>query len=409
MPKLAMGMSEGTITTWRYEAGAFVEKGAILLDLETEKVSYELEAQASGYLNIMVPAGQTVKVDHVIAFLADSPGETPAAAPAVTAAGETAAAEPATSAAPVEPAGKRAPASPLARKLAEQNGIDLAGIAGNGPNGRIEKGDVEAVIAARQAAPAPAQAAAGPSAAPSADPAAGVSRARAVLPLKGVRRVIANNMMKSLAEAAQMSATFEADASEIVRLRERLAARADAAGGRVSYLDILVKIVACAANRVPIVNSAIVEDEIRVWDEVNIGIAIATEISEYESGLFVPVVKNADAKPLLAISREIRELSDRARSGRLTPEQMSGGTITLSSAAFVGGLVCTTPILTPGQAVLVQPGPIIEKPVVRDGKVAACPVITFSVTWDHRIVDGVPIGKLAGKITELMECPELLM
>lgn len=410
MPKLAMGMNEGTVATWRFATGDFVEKGAILLDLETEKVSYELEAYGAGYLRIMVEPGKTVPVDTLIAYLAESREEL--AALSGTGPGEIAgeqAAAPAGAQADAASAvarSERIAASPLAKKLAEQNGMDLATLTGSGPNGRIEKKDVEAAIAGRSSAPVVA-----PVTTPSVPlrtNEVGVN-VKTSIPLKGLRKAISDNMMKSLNSAAQMSAAVEVDVTEIVRLRERLADKAETVGIRISYNDIIALILARAVRQVLVVNSSLVGDEIRVWDDINLGIAVATEISEYETGLFVPVVKNADRKSLFEISREIKELVTKARNGQLGADDMAGGTLTLSNAAFIGGLVGTTPILNPGQAVLIQPGAIIEKPAVRGGAIVIRSMMSLSVTWDHRILDGVPVGRLINKISELMECPELLL
>lgn len=413
MPKLAMGMNEGTVSNWRFASGDFVEKGAILLDLETEKVSYELEAYDSGYLRIMVEPGKTVPVDTLIAYLAETPEELAAlsgsTSSAIASAPTEASATVAGCGSSAATKNERIAASPLAKKLAEQNGVNLAALVGSGPNGRIEKKDVEAAISGSSSGPPPSAPMMISAASDSLRTTEGAVKVKASIPLKGLRKAIADNMMKSLNGAAQMSAAVELDVTEIVRLRSRLIDHAEAVGTRISYNDIIALILARATRQVLIINSSIVGDEIKVWDDINLGIATATEINEYETGLFVPVVKNADRKSLVEISREIKDLVAKARAGQLSAEDMGGGTLTLSNAAFIGGLVGTTPILSPGQAVLIQPGSIVEKPVVRDGEIVVRSMMSLSVTWDHRILDGVPVGRLINKIAEFMECPELLL
>ncbi len=411
MPKLAMAMSEGTVNAWQFAQGDMVEKGQILLEIETEKVSYEIESTGSGYLNIVISEGQTVPVEQVIGHIAktkeelDSLGEKVvafAAEPAGVAVAEQApqVVQGETHSATT---GGRIIASPVAKKLAKLNGLDISEVAGTGPNGRIVKRDVLATIEASQTAPVS-------GASSTLTPAVETGpKVKASIPLKGMRKAIADNMMLSLSSTAQMSSTMEVDATELVNLRKRLVAKAEKIGHRVSFTDLFALIIARAARQVPIVNASIVGEEIKVWEEINLGIAIATEINEYESGLFVPVIKDAGRKSLFEIGREVKDLSGRARAGELTPEDMQDGTLTLSSAAFAGGLVSSTPILNPGQALLVQPGPIVEKPVVQDGEIDIRSMMSLNFTFDHRIVDGIPIGKLAVKIAELMADPELLL
>jgi len=423
MPKLAMGMSIGTITSWKYAQGQFVEKGQILLVIETEKVSYEIEALKSGYLHIVIAEGETVPVLTVIGYLAVDEKEL--ASLASKAGGPAPAAETAPAEEPKPPqqevtspasADGRVIASPVAKKLAQINDINLREITGTGPHGRIVKEDVLGAIEARKSAPAAVEAAeeavpAAPAVSPVAASAAateGKPKIRAIVPYKGMRKSIGESMMRSLDNAAQLSFGVEIDATEIVKLRERLVAKADKLGVRVSYTDILALVFVRAIKKVPIVNSSLIGDEIVVWDDINLGIAIATDINEYESGLYVPVVKDAGRKSLFEISSEIKELSTKARNGTLSLDDMQGGTVTLSSAAFVN-FAFGTPIMNPGQGLIIQPGPITEKPVVKDGQVVPCKVITISFTFDHRICDGIPLGKMANLITEYIEDPELLL
>lgn len=410
MPKLAMGMSQGTVTKWQYAEGQFVEKGKILLVIETEKVSYDIEAVKSGYLKIVVQEGETVPINTIIAYLAESEAELstlgggdkkPAAAAPEAPAAPAAVEQPAPQA---SGEGGRIIASPLAKKLAQANGIDLSLVQGTGPGGRIQKADVLNAVEARKEAPA------APAAAPAAAGAEDVQgRVRAVLPIKGMRKSIGEGMKKSLDSAAQLSYSAEFDATEIVRLRERLVAKEKKIGLRVSVFDILAYIFARSIKKVPILNASLVGNQIKVWEDVNLGIAIATEISEYEGGLYVPVVKKADAKSLFDISREIKELTAKTRNGQLKLEDMQGGTATISSVSFVSPLFASTPILNMGEALLIQPGSILDRPAVKNGEIVIRPTITMSFTFDHRISDGLPLGKLTRYITDFMEDPEMLL
>lgn len=404
MPKLAMAMNEGTVTTWSFIEGAQVEKGSILLEIETEKVSYEIEAIADGFLHIVVPAGETVPVEALIGYLAadsdelaslqsDTRPDTAAREPAaeiVVANQEVVAAAKATGHV------GRIIASPLAKKMATQHGLDLSKLNGSGPNGRIVKRDILAAIA-------------GDAATPLIPAAVGERKVKAVVPVKGMRKAIADNMMLSLSTSAQLSFTQDFDMTEIMQLRNELVSKEEMLGYRVSYMDLIALILSKAVKQVPIVNASLIDNEIKVWEDINLGIAVATEINSYEYGLIVPVVKNIGHKTLADINADIKDLTGKARDNRLSPEEMSDGTITLSSAAFIQGLVCSTPVLSPGQAMLIQPGQIEEQVVARDGEIVIRPIMKINFTCDHRIVDGFPAGKFAGKIKELIECPGLLL
>lgn len=412
MPKLAMGMSEGTIVDWKVTQGEDVALGADLLEIETEKVTYEIEAAASGVINILVPEGETVPTYHVIGQIADSQEEFSAAGAAQSAsASETVGENPHPAVASEEKTamqGGRIKASPVAKKLAAEYGLDLAGLKGTGPGGKIGKEDVLAAAAARDEG-AVEQGRNETASTGEKNVTGGEPKVRATIPLRGVRKAIAANMMQSLASMAQLTSTIEYDAGELVSLRKSLLSSEDEIGFRVSYLDLITMIVSRAVRQVPIVNASIVDDEIRIWDEVNIGIAVATQVSEYETGLFVPVVRDVGRKTLGQIGKEIRELTGAVRSGKLTPDQMIGGTMTVSSGSMGSGMVMATPIMNMGQAMLVQPGLIEDRPVVREGQVVVRPVLRMNYTFDHRIVDGVPFAKFIEVIRTFFETPGKLL
>ncbi len=268
---------------------------------------------------------------------------------------------------------------------------------GSGSNGRIVKKDVLAAVEGTTVAHAPAPVVVGD------------RRIKAVVPVKGMRKAIADNMMDSLHNSAQLTFTQDFDMTEIMQLRKELAEKEDTLGYKVSYMDLIALIITKAIKQMPIVNASLVGNEIKIWEEINLGIAVATEINQYEFGLFVPVVKDIGNKTLHEINHDIKDLTTRARDNSLAPEEMTDGTITLSSAAFIQGLVASTPVLSPGQAMMIQPGQIEEQVVARNGEIVIRPIMKISFTFDHRIVDGVPAGKFAAKIKDLIECPGLLL
>ena len=299
-------------------------------------------------------------------------------------------------------AGGRIKASPLARKLARDRGIDLAALTGTGPEGRIVKRDV---LAARTSVPA-STAAAPPSQ-------SGELTAKATVPLKGMRGAIARRMTQSLQTAAQLSQFSEVDATGLLKARARFIANADTYGTRVSVNAFVVKAIAVACQAVPIANSAIVDDQVVLWNEVNVGIAVSLPgQGEWDSGLIVPVLRNAERKGLVEIDKELRDLATRAREGRLVPGETEGGTITLSPTAAMGGeamYAWSTPVLNLPQALIVQPGMIMPRAAVHKGKIKKREMMPLSITFDHRILDGDPVASFVVILRRCLQSPELML
>ncbi len=417
MPKLAMGMNEGTVVEWLVAEGQQVERGAALMQVETEKVAYDVEAPMAGWFHILVPAGQTVPVESVIGQFAASAeeyaqlsgGAAPAAGAApkmefndkLTSSGAVmarAVAAPA-AAAPVTTGG-RIKASPLARKLARDRSLDLATLTGSGPGGRIVKRDV---LAAQVAPATAANAVAAP----------GTLTVKGTVPLKGMRGAIARRMTQSLQTAAQLSQFSEVDATRLLEARARFIANADAYGTRVSVNAFVVKAMAVACQAVPIANAGIVGDEIVLWSEVNVGIAVSLPgQGEWDSGLIVPVLRNAERKGLVQIDKELRDLATRAREGRLVPGETEGGTITLSPTAAMGGEAMyswSTPVLNLPQALIVQPGMIMPRAVIHEGEIAKREMMPLSITFDHRVLDGDPLASFVVTLRRCLQAPELML
>jgi pyruvate/2-oxoglutarate dehydrogenase complex dihydrolipoamide acyltransferase (E2) component len=284
--------------------------------------------------------------------------------------------------------------SPLARKLAEEHGIDVATVAGTGPGGRIVREDVERAIAEKAQAPA-----------------AGAYEGKTVkttIPLKGMRKVIAEHMQRSLAVAAQLTMMGEIDVSEVTKLRQTLLEQEQDAGVRVTYTDIIVVAIARALQDHPVMNSSLIEDEIVVWEDVNVGVAVALD-EGLEGGLIVPVIRNADQKSLQEISLEAGALVAKARAGKLLPDDVSGGTFTLTNLGAVGGgWGFGTPIINQPQSAILGAGSISDRPVVRDGQIVVRPIMTYSLTFDHRIIDGAAAARFMARVTQLLEDPHLL-
>lgn len=415
MPKLAMGMNEGTIIEWLVSEGQRVERGAPLMQVETEKVVYDVEAPVAGWFHILVAAGETVPAESLIGQFATSEedyaelsGSAAPAAPAPTAEAvpcsdkltSTGAVMASAARAPAAAAaGGRIKASPLARKLARDRGIELAAIQGTGPGGRIVKRDVLAAKPGATAAPALSE--------------PGTLTVKATVPLKGMRGAIARNMVHSLQTTAQLSHFSELDATRLLKARASFVAQAELYGTRVSLNAFVVKAIAVACQAVPIANAGIVNDEVVIWNEVNVGISVSLPgQTEYDSGLVVPVLRNAERKGVVQIDRELRDLATRAREGRLAPGETEGGTITLSPTSAIGGAGMyswSTPVLNMPQAVIVQPGMIEERAAVYKGKIRKRKMMPLSLTFDHRVLDGDPFASFVVALRRCLQSPELML
>lgn len=417
IPKLGMAMTEATVVKWLVPEGSRVGRGDAVLTIETDKTNWDIESSAAGLLHVIVPEDETVPVGRVVGLLAESEAELAELqarpAPVFMTTAPEPEAEPAPEAAPAaaaegpgRPAGRPAArVSPVAKKIAEEHGIDLSTVTATGPDGRIVREDVERAIASRQAAPTPAASAAAPQTAETHEG----KRVAATIPMKGMRRAIAEHMHRSLQVAAQLTYMGEADMSGTVALRKRLLAQEESLGFHVTYTDIIVMAAARALRDVPILNSSVVGEEIKVWDDVNIGVAVALE-QGIEGGLIVPVVRNADQKPLKQISQELAALVEKARAGRLLPDDVAGGTFTITNLATVGGgWFVGTPIINQPQSAIVAIGPVTDRPVVVDGQIVVRPVMPYSLTYDHRVVDGAPAARFAARLAELLSVPALLL
>ncbi len=415
MPQLGMGMSEGTIVEWTATEGQRVSREQTLASVETEKVEIELPSPYAGFVHIVVGKGTTVPTETLIAQIADTEAEyLRLVGGAATDHGESAQFPTAASApALVQPVTTgRIRISGLARKIAKQNGIDLASIAGTGPMGRIVKRDLAPALTNMRAVSAPLA----PQSVSAASPAPVTVmeiREKTRIPITGMRRTIGERMIKAKNTAPHTHIIFEIDVTKLMAVRQMQREREKELGARMSMTAIYARALALAVRQVPICNAALVNGEIIVWDEVNIGIGVALPgRNEYDSRLVAPVVRHAEEKGLREIDREIRELVARAREGTLTAEDMANATITLSSSERLnsGGWMVGTPLLTLPQVVAFGPGAPVSKPVIRDdGQIVAGSILPCCLTFDHRALDGEPAALLAKKLTELLCQPEVLL
>jgi pyruvate dehydrogenase E2 component (dihydrolipoamide acetyltransferase)/2-oxoglutarate dehydrogenase E2 component (dihydrolipoamide succinyltransferase) len=412
MPKLAMAMNQGKIVEWKIKEGDRVEKGQVIMVIETEKVTYDIEAPATGYFHIVTGIDETVPVNHVVAWIAASEEELKslqAESPSPAAGDEKAGPEekvPSTpSTTPAQrPLEGKVKISPAARKMAEDHGINWAVLTGSGPGGRIVREDIEKAIEAAKKEPA------SPPPVEWGGEVIDGKRVKQALPLKGMRAAIAEHMVRSLHTAAQLTTTCEIDMSELIRIRNSFLAKEEEIGVRISFTDLLVFILSRVLKEQPRMNSSLIDNRVILWEDINIGVAVAIELSEMETGLIVPVTRNTDRKSLLTISKEVKGLTKRARAMQLLPDDLGGGTFTITNFGVFGvGYSITTPVINQPEAAILGTGAVVDRVVAREGQMVIRPIMPLSLTFDHRLLDGAPIGKFFHRLQELLENPNLLL
>jgi len=414
MPKMGFDMVEGKLLRWLKKVGEPVKAGEPLAEIETEKVNIEFEAPASGVLKaVLIEEGTTVPVGTPIAIIAapDEPVEAPAAAPAVRegpplptpAPGAPPPPAPALApvGAPTPPPGGRVKASPLARRLAREAGIDLREIPGTGPGGRVVKRDVDRYLQARApaAAPPPPPAAAPiPTPAPAPVP----TPAPTAVPVSPLRQAIARRMTVSKQTAPHFYVTVEVDMDEAMAWRARIN---EALGerGKVTVNDMVVKAAALALREFPALRSSYQEGGIVRHEAIHIGIAVALE-----EGLITVVLRDADRKPLAQIARESKELVERARSGKVRPEDIEGSVFTVSNLGMFD-VEHFIAIINPPEAAIMAVGSVREVPVVKNGQLAIGQRMKVTVSADHRVTDGAEVARFLQAFRRYLENPLLLL
>ncbi|MEQ8483757.1 MAG: dihydrolipoamide acetyltransferase family protein [Pseudomonadales bacterium] len=460
--KVGMNMTEGVVEEWYIPDGEQVQKGDLLYRLETEKVNLDVDAELTGTVKHVVPEGIAMKPGDVVGYIYEAGESVPeggapaggsaAAAPEAEAAEEAAA--PAASASPPTPAtatrgdGGRILSSPAARRLAGELDVDIATLSGTGPGGRIVEADVQAAADAAEASEAgtgadagraapsspmarrlareldvdiarvrgtgpggritreDVEAAAGEQTAPAAQarpPAAAAQRADRTVPVKGMRKTIAARMHDSLQTMAQLTMDMDVVMDNAVRLRNELVAAWEAEGARPSYTDLVIKAVAKALAEHPLMNATFGDTEITLLGEINVGVAVALD-----EGLIVPVVRHADSLGLADLARESARLAAAARDGKVTPDDLQGGTFTVSPLGMLG-VDSFTPIINAPQVGILGVNRIRDDVAWDGDRPIRQQRMRLSLTWDHRALDGAPAARFLATVRDLLESPLRLL
>ena len=376
MPKLGMVMSEGVINSWKKNSGDSIDSGEIIAEIETEKLNYELEATNSGILHIIHDAGASVEVDGVIGYILseNEPVPEPETQPTSTSENQddNSLQESQQPRIPAKDNQKSdvIPSTPGARKLAKNLNVDISLIKGTGPRGRITESDVRTFS---ENLPV--------------DQSSGD-------PLTGIRKSIANHMKSSLSDTAQLSLFIELDVTETQSFRKNLSKENNI---KVGLNHIFIKASSLAIKSVPKINSTFKNNLLTKHENVNIGIAVALK-----EGLIVPVIQNVETLTILEISNSTEQLVEKARNGKLSSDEISRGTFTISALGVVDGF---TPILNAGQSAILGIGRSVEKPVVIKGKIVIREMLVASLTVDHQIIDGADAALFIRRLKQTIENP----
>ena len=420
MPALSPTMEEGVLAKWHVKVGDVLKSGDVMCEIETDKATMEVEAVDEGkVLEILVAEGtQGVKVNAVIARIEGEGVALSAApaAPAPVAAAPVSAPNPAPAAAPVAAVlaasdGSRIMASPLAKRIAEAAGINLAQVTGTGPHGRIVKADVEAArgqapqaaASAAPAAPTPTPAPAPASAPRAPSPLPYADGSYDVLPLDGMRRTIARRMTESFRDVPHFPLNIDLEIDKLLELRKQLNQVGAAQNAKVSVNDLVIKAAALACKRVPAANASYTSDGILIHHHADIAVAVAID-----GGLITPVIRKAETKGLAAISDEMKSLADKARNRKLMPEDYAGGTFSISNLGMMG-IKSFMSIINEPQGCILSVGAGEQRPVVKNGALAIATVMSVTLTCDHRVVDGAIGSAWLAAFKSLIEEPIGLM
>lgn len=412
MPKAGLTMVEGTISEWKVVEGASVNKGDVLMEYENEKNTIECVALSSGILHIIAKEGDTIAVGEPIGELAESQAEYAAMTGAVLAVTPVVSAPPVTIVSHAVPTVStvaasetgsvartdgRVRATGLAKKMAREAGVNIADVLpSGGPDGaRIVAKDVTAYLEAKKNAPVPA-------ANPIAATASMVEDEITEIPWTGVRKAIARNLFNSLQQSAQCTATSEMDVTALLALRQKLVDQQEFLGCKITVNDLLCMAVAKMLVKHPIANATFDGKTLFSHKHVNLSVAIATE-----EGLMVPVVKHADTLSLVALSKAIKDLGTRAKEKKLRDGEQSGGTFTVSNVGMFP-IDMSTPIINLPEVAIMGFGRTTKKPVYIDGAFVPRDMLCCYLTFDHRVVDGLEVGRIFKDMQQLIEHPELI-
>jgi len=367
MPRLSLTMKEGTVVQWFKKEGEIVQKGEPLVEVLSEKVTYDIEASESGVLRrILAGDGSDVPVDEVIGIIAAA-DEHITEKDISTSPSPTQEIEEVTRAVPKpDMAQERVPASPAAKRLAKELGVDLTQVKGTGPEGRIVEDDVRRF----------------------AEQSALRLRVKEIVPLSGIRKTTAERLALSARTAPHSTIVMEADMTNAVKLHNET---------QLSYTEMLTKAVAMALREHPALNATLDGEQIKVFEDINVGVAVTME-----NGLVVPVIRNADRKSMSEISSVLKELVERARQGKLRREDVTAGTFTITNLGMYDVDVFF-PIINPPETAILGVGRVVEKPVAVNEQVTVKPLVQLSLTYDHRIVDGAPAARFLQTVKQILE------
>ena len=399
-PTFPESVADGTVATWHKKPGEAVKRDELIVDIETDKVVIEVLAEADGVLaEIIKNEGDTVLSNELLGKLTE--GGAGAAAPA---AAPAAAAAPAQAAAPAAAAGDDSILSPAARKLAEENGIDPNSIAGTGKGGRVSKEDVVAAVEAKKNAPAAAAKPAAASAAAAPVVAAG-DRTEKRVPMTRLRAKIAERLVEAQSSMAMLTTFNEVDMTEVMALRSKYKDLFEKShnGVRLGFMSFFVKAATEALKRFPAVNASIDGNDIVYHGYADIGVAVSSD-----RGLVVPVLRNAEQMSLAEIESGIATFGKKAKDGKLSIEEMTGGTFTITNGGTFGSMM-STPIVNPPQAAILGMHNIIQRPMAINGQVVIRPMMYLALSYDHRLIDGKEAVTFLVTIKNLLEDPARLL
>ena len=395
IPSIGESITEVTLAAWVKSDGDYVEEGEILCEIESDKATVELPAESSGILKITAEEGADLEIGAVIATL-----DTDASAPA-GGASEAAVAEstPAQQAAPAATGGDKNFPSPAAKKILDEKGVDASSVSGSGKDGRITKGDAMGASASKAAAPAPAA-----SAPEKVELSGGVTRGKRVEKMTRLRKTIAKRLTEAKNSTAMLTTFNEVDMYNVMELRKKYKeAFKDKHDIGLGFMSFFTKAVTIALKEVPGVNAQISGEDLVYHDYADIGIAVSTP-----KGLVVPVVQNAESMSLAQIEKEIRRLALKGRDGKLTVDEMQGGTFTITNGGVFGSML-STPIINIPQSAILGMHNIVERPVAVNGEVVIHPVMYLAPSYDHRVVDGKESVTFLKTVKELIEDPTRML
>ncbi|MFK3943686.1 2-oxoglutarate dehydrogenase complex dihydrolipoyllysine-residue succinyltransferase [Pseudomonas monteilii] len=397
-PTFPESVADGTVATWHKQPGEAVKRDELIVDIETDKVVLEVLATADGVLGDIVKGeGDTVLSDEVLGSIVEGgAAAAPSAAPA--------AAAPAAAPSAAADAGEDDPiAAPAARKLAEENGIDLATVSGTGKGGRVTKEDMVAAIANKKSAPAPAAKPAAPAAAPVVT--SGGDRTEKRVPMTRLRAKIAERLVEAQSNMAMLTTFNEVDMTEVMALRSKYKDLFEKThnGVRLGFMSFFVKAATEALKRFPAVNASIDGNDIVYHGYADVGVAVSSD-----RGLVVPVLRNAEQMSLAEIENGIATFGKKARDGKLAIEEMTGGTFTITNGGTFGSMM-STPIVNPPQAAILGMHNIIQRPMAVNGQVVIRPMMYLALSYDHRLIDGKEAVTFLVTIKNLLEDPSRLL